>query len=121
MNDALCGYRRRLEEASYEGLLNENWFRERHQARLARERQALLEDILRIGRAQTPRRWPGLRQPLLLGRFGNHLLCNYDECIIRLLEAGEVRCEWRQRSGGPGQGEQRIPGNDDVLYWGKRR
>ena len=124
MNDAICSYRRRLEEQSYQGLLNEAWFRERHHARLAAEVQALTERILRLGRTRTPRRWPELRQQLLLSSYGAALVSEYDEIIGKLLEAGEVRCEWRQR--GPqtpvvGQDERRIPGNDDVLIWGEKQ
>jgi hypothetical protein len=123
MNDAICGYRRRLEEQSYQGLLNEAWFRERHQARLAGQMQALTGRILHAGRAHAPRRWPDLRQQLLLSSFGAYLLCEYDEIIGRLLENGDVRCEWRragqagQQATGTGQGQRRIPGHDDVLQW----
>jgi hypothetical protein len=122
MNDALCVYRRRLVEQSYQGLLNEAWFRDRQRMHLAGELQELAEDILRRGRAQAPRRWPDLRQQLLLDHFGRAQVRDYDECLSRLLEAGEVRCEWRQRPGSqqtpvPGQSERRIPGNEDVMVW----
>ncbi len=124
MNDAICSYRRRLDEQSYQGLLNEAWFRARHHARLDGEVQALTERILRLGRTQTPRRWPDLRQQLLLSSFGSALLNEYDEIIGKLLEAGEVRCEWRQRGAqtpAAEQDERRIPGNDDVLIWSEKQ
>lgn len=120
MNDALCAYRRQLVEQSYHGLLNEAWFRDRQRARLTREMQELAEGILRIGYARAPRRWPDLRQQLLLDRFGTALVRDYDECLSRLLEAGEVRCEWRQQSDRANQSRGRIPGNEDVLSWGRR-
>jgi hypothetical protein len=121
MNDALCAYRLRLVEQSYQGLLNEAWFRDRQRARLEGEMQELMGNILRIGRTQAPRRWPDLRQQLLVDRFGSALVRDYDECLGRLLEAGEVRCEWRQRPGAPGQSERRIPGNEDVMVWQETR
>lgn len=130
MNDAVCGYRRRLEEQSYRGLLNEAWFRERQHTRLAGEMQALTERILRLGRAQSPRRWPDLRQQLLLSNFGMYLSREYDEVIGALLEAGAVRCEWRQgrkerqerqRAAGTEQEGRRIPGNEDVLLWQEKK
>jgi hypothetical protein len=130
MNDAIARYRRRLEEQSYQGLLNEDWFRERQRTRLAGEMQGLKERILRLGRAQAPRRWPDLRQQLLLSSFGAYLSREYDEVIGALLDTGDVRCEWRQ----PGQGGQRgqraadadqegrrIPGNEDVLLWQEKK
>ena len=124
MNDALCAYRRRLEEQSYQGLLNEAWFRERHQARLAGEIQDLTERILRLGRAQAPRRWPDLRQHLLLNSFGGYLLPEYDNVISGLLEAGDVRCEWRQRgqrTTGTEEHERPVPVNEDVLLWQEKK
>jgi hypothetical protein len=120
MNDALCGYRRRLEEESYCGLLNEAWFREQQSARLGLGRQALKERILAIGLAQSPRRWPDLRQQTLLAQFGAHLASEYDQIIIELVEAGALRCDWRGRGAygtQGGQQERRVPGNDDLLLW----
>jgi hypothetical protein len=115
MNDAVCSYRRRLEQESLRGILNEAWFAAQQAEREAQARQQLSEDILLSGRARTPRRWPDLRQQVLLARFGQWTLREYDEVICRLLEADEVRCEWRQAvsTGLPG----RVPGSEDMLVW----
>jgi hypothetical protein len=115
MNDAVCGYRRRLEEESRRGILNEAWFAAQQAERDAQALQQLSEDLLREGRARAPRRWPDLRQQLMLERFGQWMLRDYDELICRLLEADEVRCVWRQ--GNSGDVEGRVPGNEDILQW----
>jgi len=115
MNDAVCGYRRRLEQESYRGILNEAWFAAQQAERDAQAMQQLSEDTLRTGRARSPRRWSDLRQQLLLDRFGQWMLHEYDEVICRLLQADEVRCQWRQPNN---NGEPcRVPGNDDMLQW----
>src|SRR5437764_270146 len=95
MNDAVCSYRRRLEEQSHRGLLNEAWFREQQRARHEAALQHLKEDTLRRGRAQSPRRWPDLRQQLLIAHFGQWLQRDYDEIILNLLQSGELRCDWK--------------------------
>lgn len=120
MNDAICAYRRRSEEQSYTGTLHEAWFAEQHLARQAEALQVLREHTLQLGRAQSPRRWPDLRQRLLLSHFGDYLLREYDEVICKLLESGEAYCEWRQAATSDGR---HAPGNEDVLLWqkGKRR
>ncbi|HLX57877.1 MAG TPA: hypothetical protein VKR83_12705 [Ktedonobacteraceae bacterium] len=113
MNDAVCGYRRRLEQESHSGTLSEAWFAAQQAERTAQAMQQLREDTLRAGRARSPRRWPDLRQQMLLARFGQCTLREYDELICNLLQAGEVRCEWRQ----PGMDGLRVPGNEDILLW----
>ena len=115
MNDAVCGYRRRLEQESRRGILNEDWFAAQQAERDAQALQQLSEDTLREGRARLPRRWPDLRQQLLLERFGQWMVSEYDEIICRLLQADEVRCEWRQanRDSLP----CRVPGHEDMLQW----
>ncbi len=119
MNDAVCGYRRRLEQESYRGILNEAWFAAQQAERDAQAMQELSEDTLRTGRARSPRRWSDLRQQLLLDRFGQWMLREYDEVICRLLQADEVRCQWRQPNN---NGEPcRVPGNDDMLQWHWKR
>jgi len=60
---------------------------------------------------------PDLRQQLLLSSFGGALLNEYDEIIGKLLVAGEVRCEWRQRPALADNTEDRVPGNEDTLIW----
>ena len=115
MSDAVCSYRRRLEQESLRGILNEAWFAAQQAERDAQGLQQLNEDLLREGRARAPRRWPDLRQQLLLERFGQWTLRDYDELICRLLQADEVRCTWRQ--GNPTDLAGRVPGNDDILQW----
>ncbi|HKV57676.1 MAG TPA: hypothetical protein VJO32_05320 [Ktedonobacteraceae bacterium] len=115
MNDAVCGYRRRLERESRTGILNEGWFAAQQAERDAQALQQLGEDTLREGRARAPRRWPDLRQQLLLERFGQWMLREYDEVICRLLQADEVRCAWRQPDLDTPDG--RVPGNEDMLQW----
>ena len=115
MNDAVCNYRRRLEQESRRGILNEAWFAAQQAERDAQALQQLSEDLLREGRARAPRRWPDLRQQLLLERFGQWTLRDYDEMICRLVQADEVRCAWRQANTADLPG--RIPGNEDMLQW----
>jgi hypothetical protein len=115
MNDAVCGYRRRLEQESRQGILNEAWFATQQAERDAQALQQLSEDTLREGRARLPRRWPDLRQQLLLDRFGQWMLSEYDEIICRLLQADEVRCEWRQAN--HDSLPYRVPGHEDMLQW----
>ena len=114
MNDAVCNYRRRLEQESCLGILNEAWFAAQHAERDAQALQQLNDDLLREGRARAPRRWPDLRQQLMLERFGQWTLRDYDEMICRLMQADEVRCAWRQAI--PDLAG-RVPGNEDILQW----
>lgn len=111
MNDAVCLHQRRLEEESRRGLLSETWFATQQAERLAQEQQELYDETARQGRAQHIRRWPDLRQQLLLSHFGRFTLAEYDAIIQRLLREGSVRCQWRKQGGEP------IPGMDDVLLW----
>jgi hypothetical protein len=38
--------------------------------------------------------------------------------ILKLIQSGEARCEWRQKSvENPESEERRIPGNEDILLW----
>ncbi|MBV9711815.1 MAG: hypothetical protein JO011_12995 [Ktedonobacteraceae bacterium] len=112
MNDAVCLYRRQAYEKSRHGVLNEEWFAQQEQQRLSADRQQLYQRTLEQGRTQRIRRWPDLRQQLLLMNFGQFTLSDYDAIIQQLLLNKEVRCEWRQRSE-----EERIPANDDTLLW----
>ncbi len=118
MNDALCVYHRRLQEQSLEGTLTQSWFVAQQQERLASELRELYERILRQGRAQRQRRWPDLRQQILIQNFGQFTLQEYDNAIQKMLRTGEVRCEWRQKPLEKSPSEnQRIPGNEDILFW----
>jgi hypothetical protein len=118
MNDAVCAYHRLLHEQSLEGVLTEAWFTAKQLERLAEETQRVYQYVLQQGRAQRYRRWPDLRQQVLLTNFGQSTLHEYDQVIQKLLQSGEVRCEWRQKSiENPESEERRIPGNEDILLW----
>ncbi|HXX79752.1 MAG TPA: hypothetical protein VEI53_14760, partial [Ktedonobacteraceae bacterium] len=118
MNDALCTYHRRMQEQSLEGTLSQSWFVAQQQERLASEMRELYQNILRQGRAQRQRRWPDLRQQILIQNFGQFTLQEYDSMIQKMLRNGEVRCEWRQHPlDNPLSEKQRIPGNVDILLW----
>jgi hypothetical protein len=118
MNDAICVYHRRLHEQSLEGVLTEAWFAAQQRERLADQMRQLYQRVLQQGRAQRQRRWPDLRQQALLANFGQFTLLDYDNIIRKLLQRGEVRCEWRHKpTSNPQSEEQRIPGNEDLLLW----
>jgi hypothetical protein len=118
MNDAICVYHRRIHEQSLEGVLSGAWFAAQQRERLAEEMQQLYQRVLQQGRAQRQRRWPDLRQQALLTNFGQFTLHDYDNVIQKLLQSGEVRCEWRQKPvENPQSEKQRIPGNEDLLLW----
>jgi hypothetical protein len=118
MNDALCVYHRRLHEQSLKGVLTDAWFAAQQRERLSEEMQQLYERILQLGRTQRQRRWPDLRQQALLTHFGQFTQHDYDTVIQKMLQSGEVRCEWRQKSVASPQSEkQRIPGSEDILFW----
>jgi hypothetical protein len=118
MNDAVCIFHRRLHEQSLEGVLTEAWFVAQQRERLADEMQQLYQHVLQQGHAQRQRRWPDLRQQLLLTNFGQFTLHDYDNVIQKLLQSGEVRCEWRKKPIENPQSEKPpIPGNEDILLW----
>ncbi len=118
MNDAICVYHRRMHEQSLEGVLSEAWFAAQQRERLAEEMQQLYQRVLQQGHAQRQRRWPDLRQQALLTNFGQFTLHDYDNVIQKLLQTGEVHCEWRQKPvENPQSEKQRIPGNEDILLW----
>jgi len=112
MNDAVCLYRRRTYQDSYQGVLGEEWFasqeQEHHTARL----QALMSRIKQQGAATRIRRWPDLRQQLLIANFGQFTHHEYDTIIQQLLSNKEVQCIWRTT-----KTEESIPGIDDTLIW----
>ena len=115
MNDAVCRNRRRVHEESHRGVLGEEWFIAQLRERTEAARQQLYQRTLQLGRAQRPRRWPDLRQQLLLANFGLFISDDYDVVFRQLLLNREVRCEWRKL---PVEGEEmRIPGNEDTLFW----
>jgi len=115
MNDALCRYQRTICEQRHRGVLSEEWFETQYKERIEDERLQLQETLLQQGRSQRVRRWPDLRQHLLVANFGEFLLRDYDTLLQHLLQSGEVRCEWRRT---PTEDEpKRLPGNDDTLLW----
>lgn len=115
MNDAVCLYRQQLEEESYRGVLGAEWFISQQQARQEKARQQLYQRICQQGQVQRTRRWPDLRQHLLLAQFGQFTVHDYDTSMQLLLRNGEVQCTWRQPPISSEEG--RIPGNDDTLVW----
>ena len=118
MNDAICVYHRRMHEQSLEGVLSEAWYAAQQSDRLAEEMQQLYQRVLQQGHAQRQRRWPDLRQQELLANFRQFTLHDYDNVIQKMLQSGEVRCEWRQKPiENPQSEKQRIPGNEDLLLW----
>jgi hypothetical protein len=104
-------------------VLVEDWFARQQQDRLDEQAEQLYSRILQQGRSTRSRRWPDLRQQMMLAHFGQFTLHDYDEIISKLLLSGEVRCEWRQRPVPTSNAENiddvkdRIPGNDDTLVW----
>lgn len=115
MNDAICTHARHVTKASWQGVLGEEWFTAQQQERQREELQRLSQQIIQQGRKQRIRRWPDLRQQLLLNYFGQFTRQDYDTRIWQLLLNGELRCEWRQHAAS--SQEMRIPGNDDTLIW----
>jgi hypothetical protein len=115
MNDAVCLYGRRVVEESFTGTLNEAWFAAQQQERIAEERQQLYARMVQQGQAQRPRRWPDLRQQLLLAQFGHYAVYEYDAAISQLVADGVVRCTWKRPLST--EEEKRVPGNDDMLLW----
>ncbi len=125
MNDAVCVYRRRLADQSHQGILGEEWFARQQQEHFTEEMQQLYQRTLQKGIAQRARRWPDLRQQLLISNFGQFTIRDYDEVMRKIIANGEVRCEWRN-VGAPLVGapvstpsplDARVPGNDDTLFW----
>ncbi|GHO85442.1 hypothetical protein [Dictyobacter formicarum] len=114
MNDALCQYRRRTYQQSYQGVLSEDWFALQHQKRLDEGLQWLREQIQQQGTTLRIRRWPDLRQQLILDSFGQFTCQEYDHCMQQLIAQQEVRCVWRQA---PAEGSERVPGSEDTLIW----
>ncbi|HEY7417273.1 MAG TPA: hypothetical protein VH593_18965, partial [Ktedonobacteraceae bacterium] len=78
MNDAVCTYTRRVTETSWQGVLGEEWFANQHQERQQEARQRLEQQIIQQGRQQRIRRWPDLRQQLMLTLFGQFMRQDYD-------------------------------------------
>ncbi len=115
MNDALCRYQRTIYEQRHHGVLGQEWFEAQYKEYLETEHQRLQENLLQLGRSKRIRRWPDLRQQLLIANFGHFLVSDYNTLLQHLLHGGEVHCEWRRT---PDADEtERLPGNDDTLVW----
>jgi hypothetical protein len=114
MNDAYCGYQRRITLQSYRGVLGEEWFVQREQERQENELHALMQQIYQQGRTLRTRRWPDLRQQLMLSNFGEYTLQEYNRGLRQLIEQEEVTCIWH-RAEKPD--ERNVPGNEDTLRW----
>lgn len=115
LNEAVSSRTRQLLIESQQGVLNEAWFTSQREEQASQWKQTLYQEALALGRAQRIRRWPDLRQQLLLAHFGQAPLQEYDQIILKLLEQGEVRCEWRKRS--QETTDVPVPGNEDLLLW----
>ncbi|MEO8972464.1 MAG: hypothetical protein ABI406_12780 [Ktedonobacteraceae bacterium] len=115
MNDAVCLYRRHINEESYKGTLNETWFAQQQQERYTEEQQELYRRVLHQGQSQRSRRWPDLRQQLILAQSGFYPAYEYDATINRLIADGSVLCEWK-RPLLAGE-DMRVPGSEDILVW----
>jgi hypothetical protein len=115
LSDALCRRERRLVFESQQGVLNEAWFAAQREEMTATRITTLTQEMLSLGRAYRPRRWPELRQQLLLAHFGQYTQQDYDDVLISLLARGEVRCEWRTKT--PEDASVQLPGNNDLLLW----
>ncbi|HLG74899.1 MAG TPA: hypothetical protein VKX46_00710 [Ktedonobacteraceae bacterium] len=115
MNDAVCLQQRRSEALSFRGALSEQWFIVQQRERQQKEWQQLYQRVRQQGQVQRIRRWPDLRQYMLLDHFGAFTQHDYDTIIQQLLLNGEVRCIWRQPASAVET--ERIPGNDDTLMW----
>jgi hypothetical protein len=113
MNDAVYNYRQQLARQSWQGVLGEDWFASQQQERMQANLEDLAHRMLEQGRAQRIRRWPDLRQQLLLSNFGQFRKQDYDMLIQQLLLSREVRCEWKQRL----VETIKVPGSEDTLLW----
>lgn len=120
MNDALCHYQRETEQASFKGILSEEWFIQQWQQRHQSALQQLQQQLYQQGTSRKIRHWPELRQYSILQNFGYYTQTEYDTCIQQLIERKQVRCLWRQptpKQQGPEQATIRTPGNEDTLLW----
>ncbi|HLG60579.1 MAG TPA: hypothetical protein VKY19_01520 [Ktedonosporobacter sp.] len=115
MNDAVYRYHRHINEQSHQGVLGAEWFAAQQRERADEALEQLYQRTLQQGRTQRIRRWPDLRQQLLLANFGRYSVYDYDMIMRKLLLNNEVRCEWRRAPIDPE--ETRIPGSDDTLIW----
>lgn len=129
MNDALCRYQRSTVQASFKGVLGEEWFIEQEQQRQSSALQQLAQQLQQQGKLRKIRHWPELRQYSLLHTFGHFTQAEYDSCMQQLIAQKQVHCRWHQLSqhqrqqqpateqqSQPEQ-ESRVPGNEDTLIW----
>jgi hypothetical protein len=114
MNDAVCLRWRQSIRQSYEGVLGEEWFVQQEEQRRDAELRQLAQQVRQIGAAQRTRRWPDLRQQLVLTQFGRFTQREYDLVIQQFLEQHIVRCTWKQ---GVVAETERVPEQHDTLLW----
>ncbi len=114
MNDAVCLYQRRIYQQSYQGVLGEEWFAQQEHEHHFTELQLLARRVQQQGIASRARRWPDLRQQLVLASFGQFTHDEYDTIIQQLLSSKGVHCTWRIPTD---ELEERVPGMDDSLQW----
>ena len=114
MNDAVCLYRRKSIRQSYMGVLGEEWFVQQEDARQATALRQLAQQVRQVGAAQRMRRWPDLRQQLMLAQFGKFTQQEYDRIIQQFLEQHVVQCTWKQ---GIAAETERVPEQNDTLIW----
>ncbi len=115
MNDTTCLHWRQSIRQSYAGVLGEEWFVRQEDERQAVALQQLAQQVRQIGAAQRTRRWPDLRQQLVLAQFGKFTQREYDLIIQQFLEQHIVRCTWKQAALDE---TERVPEQNDMLMWG---
>ncbi len=115
MNDATCLHWRQSIRQSYVGVLGEEWFVRQEDERQAVALRQLAQQVRQMGEAQRTRRWPDLRQQLVLAQFGKFTQREYDGIIQQFLEQHIVRCTWKQVA--LDETEQ-VPEQNDTLIWG---
>jgi hypothetical protein len=86
MNDALCHYRRRTYQQSYQGILGEEWFAQQDLQHQEKDLQQLRQHIQQQGTALRARRWPELRQQIVLGDFGHFTRQEYDATLQIIMD-----------------------------------
>lgn len=114
MNDALCCYQRQTYQQSYQGVLSEAWFVQQEHKHREEDLQQLNQQLQQQGKALRARRWPELRQQMILSDFGHFTRQEYDQSLQQLIDQQHVRCVWRQA---PKDQEKRTPDSGDTLIW----
>ena len=114
MNDALCSYQRRTYQQSYRGVLGEEWFAQQEQKHREEDLLRLTHHIRQQGTSLRARRWPELRQQIMLSDFGHFMCQEYDQCLQQLIDQQHVRCTWQRALVDQ---EKPLPDKGDLLIW----